>query len=145
MALVEAAAERAVRAESEVTREAAALAEEEAEVLLGAVVEGPDASAAAWVLAHRSTLLEAKGRWASASAAVVMAAMRRVSLLETIDSLAEAINAFAGGCVLVSHDMRLITQVAKQIWEVRDGGVYPFNATMDDYKKQLLEHMEVGE
>ena len=36
--------------------------------------------------------------------------------IEMIDSLAEAINAFEGGVVLVSHDMRLISQVAKQIW-----------------------------
>ena len=31
--------------------------------------------------------------------------------LETIDSLARAINEFDGGCVLVSHDFRLIQQV----------------------------------
>lgn len=37
--------------------------------------------------------------------------------IETIDALAEAINKFEGGLVLVSHDMRLISQVAKEIWE----------------------------
>ena len=31
--------------------------------------------------------------------------------METIDSLAEAINNFEGGLVLVSHDFRLINQV----------------------------------
>jgi ATP-binding cassette subfamily F protein 2 len=31
--------------------------------------------------------------------------------MESIDSLAKAINAFGGGMVLVSHDMRLISQV----------------------------------
>jgi len=31
--------------------------------------------------------------------------------METIDSLAEAINSFDGGMVLVSHDFRLISQV----------------------------------
>lgn len=31
--------------------------------------------------------------------------------MESIDSLAKAINAFTGGLVLVSHDMRLISQV----------------------------------
>jgi len=36
--------------------------------------------------------------------------------MESIDSLARAINSFAGGVVLVSHDMRLISQVAKEIW-----------------------------
>ena len=32
--------------------------------------------------------------------------------METIDSLAEAINNFEGGLVLVSHDFRLINQVS---------------------------------
>ena len=35
---------------------------------------------------------------------------------ETIDALADAINKFQGGLVLVSHDFRLINQVAKEIW-----------------------------
>ena len=38
--------------------------------------------------------------------------------MECIDSLAKAINEFSGGMVLVSHDFRLINQVAKEIWVV---------------------------
>lgn len=41
--------------------------------------------------------------------------------IETIDSLADAINRFDGGVVLVSHDFRLITQVAKEIWLCENG------------------------
>lgn len=36
--------------------------------------------------------------------------------METIDALADAINDFEGGMVLVSHDFRLINQVAEEIW-----------------------------
>lgn len=36
--------------------------------------------------------------------------------LEAIDSLADAIKRFNGGMVLVSHDFRLIDQVANEIW-----------------------------
>ena len=36
--------------------------------------------------------------------------------LEAIDGLARAINNYAGGLVLVSHDFRLIDAVAKEIW-----------------------------
>jgi len=32
--------------------------------------------------------------------------------METIDALAEAINEFDGGMMLVSHDFRLISQVS---------------------------------
>ncbi|CAK6443789.1 unnamed protein product [Pipistrellus nathusii] len=35
---------------------------------------------------------------------------------ETIDALADAINEFEGGMMLVSHDFRLIQQVAQEIW-----------------------------
>eukprot|EP00124_Ichthyophonus_hoferi_P003963 Ihof_evm2s387 gene=Ihof_evmTU2s387 len=36
--------------------------------------------------------------------------------MEGIDGLAKAINEFEGGMVLVSHDFRLVEQVAKEIW-----------------------------
>ena len=45
--------------------------------------------------------------------------------MQCIDALAEAINAFNGGLVLVSHDFRLIDQVANEIW-VCDKGVGPW-------------------
>ena len=37
--------------------------------------------------------------------------------METIDALADAINNFEGGLVLVSHDFRLINQVINYIFE----------------------------
>lgn len=43
--------------------------------------------------------------------------------METIDALAEAINDFEGGMVLVSHDFRLINQVAEEIWICEKGTV----------------------
>jgi len=36
--------------------------------------------------------------------------------MESIDALAIAVQQFKGGVVLVSHDMRLISQVANEIW-----------------------------
>jgi len=57
--------------------------------------------------------------------------------IETIDSLADAINSFQGGLVLVSHDFRLIGQVAKEIWVCQHGNVTKWKSTIQDYKEEL--------
>jgi ATP-binding cassette subfamily F protein 2 len=59
--------------------------------------------------------------------------------IETIDSLADAINEFKGGVVLVSHDFRLISQVAKEIWLCEDGKITTFKGSIADYKKVLRD------
>merc|ERR1719313_1722354 len=61
--------------------------------------------------------------------------------MECIDSLAEAINNFPGGMVLVSHDFRLIGQVAKEIW-VCDNGIKKWDGTIQSYKKSLEQALE---
>ncbi|KAI3432307.1 hypothetical protein D9Q98_003867 [Chlorella vulgaris] len=57
--------------------------------------------------------------------------------METIDSLAEAINNWDGGLVLVSHDFRLISQVANEIWVVDKGTVSTWNGDIVSYKRHL--------
>ena len=57
--------------------------------------------------------------------------------IEAIDSLATAINKYAGGLVLVSHDFRLIDQVAKEIWVCEDGGVTVWKDDIRAYKRKL--------
>ena len=61
--------------------------------------------------------------------------------IETIDSLAEGINAWDGGLVLVSHDFRLIGQVAREIWEVKGGEVAIWKGDIASYKKYLAKQM----
>lgn len=58
--------------------------------------------------------------------------------MESIDALAFAINMFNGGMVLVSHDTRLISQVAEEIWICRDRHVTRYEGTITDYKNELL-------
>ncbi|KAK4473503.1 hypothetical protein MN116_002866 [Schistosoma mekongi] len=58
--------------------------------------------------------------------------------IETIDSLAEAIDNFEGGLLLVSHDFRLISQVAKEIWVCENGTVTPWEGDIFSYKKHLM-------
>jgi len=57
--------------------------------------------------------------------------------METIDSLAEAINNFEGGLVLVSHDFRLINQVADQIWICEKQTVTKWERDIIAYKDHL--------
>ncbi|KAJ3288700.1 ABC transporter ATP-binding protein arb1 [Blyttiomyces sp. JEL0837] len=57
--------------------------------------------------------------------------------IETIDSLAHAINEYEGGVVLVSHDFRLISQVAEQIFVCEDGEVNLWDGTITQYKDYL--------
>jgi len=63
--------------------------------------------------------------------------------METIDSLAAAINQWDGGMVLVSHDFRLISQVAHEIWEVANGSVKRWNGDIVSYKQHLMKKHKV--
>jgi ATP-binding cassette subfamily F protein 2 len=56
--------------------------------------------------------------------------------MEMIDSMAEAIKAFNGGVVVISHDFRLLQQVADEIWVV-DRGLKVFDGDIRDYKNTL--------
>jgi ABC-type multidrug transport system ATPase subunit len=62
--------------------------------------------------------------------------------MESIDSLAEAIKDFKGGTVLVSHDMRLISQVAEEIWICDHKTVTKFPGDILAFKKHL--QVELG-
>jgi ATP-binding cassette subfamily F protein 2 len=61
--------------------------------------------------------------------------------METIDALADAINNWDGGLVLVSHDFRLINQVAKEIWVCENKRVLPWKGNIMDYKSYLRKRM----
>merc|ERR1711953_147117 len=57
--------------------------------------------------------------------------------MQCIDALADAINKYSGGLVLVSHDFRLIGQVAKEIWVCDKKTIAPWNGDIQSYKKKL--------
>jgi len=65
--------------------------------------------------------------------------------IETIDALADAINDWDGGMVLVSHDFRLIDQVAKEIWACENQTVTRYRGNIREYKEQLRERLEEQE
>mmetsp|Transcript_24392 Transcript_24392/g.70194 ORF Transcript_24392/g.70194 Transcript_24392/m.70194 type:complete len:190 (-) Transcript_24392:253-822(-) len=63
--------------------------------------------------------------------------------MESIDALADAINDFKGGIVLVSHDMRLIGQVAKEIWICDHKKVEPYKGDIQAFKMDMRSQMDL--
>ncbi|PPQ71446.1 hypothetical protein CVT25_013612 [Psilocybe cyanescens] len=62
--------------------------------------------------------------------------------MESIDALAKAIKEFEGGVVIVSHDFRLISQVAEELWEVADKTIKNLtkaDISIVDYKRNLVK------
>jgi len=67
--------------------------------------------------------------------------------MQSIDALADALDEFTGGVVLVSHDSRLISRVCEdeqrsEIWVVEDGMVKKYDGTFEDYKDELMEEIK---
>jgi ATP-binding cassette subfamily F protein 1 len=67
--------------------------------------------------------------------------------MQSIDALANALDEFEGGVILVSHDSRLVSRVCddeekSQIWVVEDGTVRIFPGTFEDYKEDLLKEIQ---
>jgi len=56
--------------------------------------------------------------------------------MEMIDSMAEAIQQFNGGVVVISHDFRLLEKVAEEIWVV-DRGLVVWQGDIRSYKESL--------
>jgi ATP-binding cassette subfamily F protein 1 len=62
--------------------------------------------------------------------------------IETIDALCDAINAFNGGVVIVTHDQRLIEECECTLWVVEKQGVTAWAEGFDDYKATILRELE---
>lgn len=62
--------------------------------------------------------------------------------IESIDALCDALKAYNGGVVLVSHDARLIETVECQLWVVEEHNVYPWEKGFQNYRGHLLKQLE---
>ncbi len=58
--------------------------------------------------------------------------------VESRQALVQAINAFSGAVVIVSHDPHVLKLTADRFWLVDEGRVIPFEGDMDDYQALLL-------
>jgi ATP-binding cassette subfamily F protein 2 len=69
--------------------------------------------------------------------------------MESIDALAECVNAFKGGVIMISHDMRLISQCAEQIYVCDNKQITRYQGDIMNFKmntqaankKKLAQHM----
>jgi ATP-binding cassette subfamily F protein 1 len=61
--------------------------------------------------------------------------------IESIDALAEAINDYKGGVIIVSHDERLIRETNCQLWVIEDQTINEIEGGFDDYRRELLDSL----
>jgi len=61
--------------------------------------------------------------------------------MEAIDALAKCIHTFNGGVILISHDFRLLDQVAKEVWVCDNKSVTPWKQDIRAYKESLVKKM----
>jgi ATP-binding cassette subfamily F protein 3 len=58
--------------------------------------------------------------------------------IESREALVEALTAYTGAVVLVSHDMHLLSLVADRLWLVSNGKVTPYDGDLESYRNFLL-------
>ena len=59
--------------------------------------------------------------------------------VDSRQALIQAINAFSGSVVIVSHDFHIIELAADQLWLVDEGTIKTFEGDLEDYRKFLLK------
>jgi ATP-binding cassette, subfamily F, member 3 len=64
--------------------------------------------------------------------------------IESREALVEALTAYGGAVILVSHDPHLVELVADRLWLVKDGNVRPFEDDMEAYRRLLLSERDGG-
>ena len=58
--------------------------------------------------------------------------------MESREALVEALTAYSGAVIIVSHDLHLLAHVADRLWLVKDGRVTPYEGDLEDYRRTLL-------
>ncbi|XP_002010197.3 ATP-binding cassette sub-family F member 1 [Drosophila mojavensis] len=61
--------------------------------------------------------------------------------IESIDALAEAINEYEGGVIIVSHDERLIRETGCTLYVIEDQTINEIDGDFDDYRKEVLDSL----
>ncbi|KAL0477300.1 hypothetical protein AKO1_005406 [Acrasis kona] len=59
--------------------------------------------------------------------------------IDTVDALIQALNAYNGGILIVSHDEHLIESCCDELWVCSGGEINKANMTFAEYKKEILK------
>ena len=66
--------------------------------------------------------------------------------IETVDALIDAVNAFKGGVIVVSHDQHFVQRTCSEMWVVdkaRGSGLQRLDGSFEAYKKAVLKSSTV--
>uniref|UniRef100_A0A182R0U9 ATP-binding cassette sub-family F member 1 n=1 Tax=Anopheles farauti TaxID=69004 RepID=A0A182R0U9_9DIPT len=61
--------------------------------------------------------------------------------IESIDALADAINEYKGGVIIVSHDERLIRETECTLFVIEEQTINEVDGDFDDYRKEVLDSL----
>ncbi|KAK0385234.1 hypothetical protein NLU13_7710 [Sarocladium strictum] len=64
--------------------------------------------------------------------------------IEAMDALAEALNEFQGGVLMVSHDVTMLQSVCKSLWVCDQGTVEHFPGDVQAYKKRIAAQADAA-
>ncbi|TFK40936.1 P-loop containing nucleoside triphosphate hydrolase protein [Crucibulum laeve] len=62
--------------------------------------------------------------------------------IEGLDALMSALQKWNGGVIIISHDERFITTVAKELWVCGDGTVNKFKGDVQSYKNLIVSNIK---
>jgi ATP-binding cassette, subfamily F, member 3 len=59
--------------------------------------------------------------------------------IDAREALVQALNAYEGAIVIVSHDPNMVERVADRLWLVKDGACRNFDGDLEDYRKFIIQ------
>ena len=59
--------------------------------------------------------------------------------IDAREALVQALNAYEGAIVIVSHDPNMVERVADRLWLVKDGAVMDFDGDLEDYRNFTIQ------
>lgn len=59
--------------------------------------------------------------------------------IDAREALVQALNAYEGAIIIVSHDPNMVERVADRLWLVKDGACIDFEGDLEDYRKFTIQ------